>query len=73
MKRVLGMIDPRCASLFLSNTVGNYIKVNVDDVNCDKMIDSSLNSYRMLVTKQQMLTVIRWLTGQFKQWQDARN
>ncbi len=35
------MKDPQCASLFLSNTVGNQIKLNVDDVNCDKMIDSS--------------------------------
>ncbi len=52
MSRVLCMKDPRCASLFLSNTVGNQIKRNVDDVNCDKMIDS-LNSDRMLVTKQQ--------------------
>ncbi len=59
MSRVLGMKDPRCASLFLSYTVGNQIKRYVDDVNCDKMIDSSLNSDRMLVTKQQMLTVIR--------------
>ncbi len=53
MSRVLSMKDPRCASLFLSNTVENLIKGNVDDVNCDEMIDSSLNSYRMLVTKQQ--------------------
>ncbi len=52
MSRVLSMKDPRCAS-FLSNTVGNQIKRDVDDVNSDKMIDSSLNSYRMLVTKQQ--------------------
>ncbi len=50
---VLSNKDPRCASLFLSYTVGNQIKRYVDDVNCDKMIDSSLNSYRMLVTKQQ--------------------
>ncbi len=53
MSRVLGMKDPRCASLFLSNTVGNQIRRNADGVNCDKMIDSSLNSYRMHVTKQQ--------------------
>ncbi len=33
------MKDPQCASLFLSNTVGNQIKQYVDDVNCDKMID----------------------------------
>ncbi len=33
------MKDPRCASLFLSNTVENQIKWNVDDVNCDKMIE----------------------------------
>ncbi len=26
-------------SLFLSNTVGNLIKQNVNDVNCDKMSD----------------------------------
>ncbi len=32
MSRVLGMKDPRCASYFLSNTVGNQIKGNVDDV-----------------------------------------
>ncbi len=43
-EQILGMKDPRCASLFLSYTVGNQIKGNVDDVNCDKMIDSSLNS-----------------------------
>ncbi len=36
------MKDPRCASLFLSNTVGNQIKWYVDDVNCDKMIDRSV-------------------------------
>ncbi len=42
MSRVLGMKDPRSASLFLSNTVGNQIKRNVDDVNCDKMIDSAV-------------------------------
>ncbi len=36
------MKDPRCASLFLSNTVGNQIKGNVDDVNCDKMIDRTV-------------------------------
>ncbi len=52
MSRVLGMKDLWSASLFLSNTVGNQIKRNVDDVNCDKNQDS-LNSYRMLVTKQQ--------------------
>ncbi len=55
MSRVLIMKDPRCASLFLSNTVWNQIKVNVDDVNCDEMIDS-LNSDRMLVTKQQSIS-----------------
>ncbi len=33
------MKDLRCASLFLSSTVENLIKRNVDDVNCDKMID----------------------------------
>ncbi len=55
MSRVLGMKDLRCASLFLSNTVGNQIKLNVDDVNCDKMIDISLNSDRMHVTKQQSI------------------
>ncbi len=42
MSRVLGMKDPRCASLFLSNTGGNQIKLNVDDVNCDKMIDRAV-------------------------------
>ncbi len=42
MTRVLGMKDLRCASLFLSNTVGNQIKLNVDDVNCDKMIDRTV-------------------------------
>ncbi len=44
----------RCASLFLSNTVGNQIKRNVDDVKLwqDDWQDS-LNSYRMHVTKQQ--------------------
>ncbi len=42
MSRVLCMIDPRCTSLFLSNTVGNQIKRKVDDVNCDKMIDGSV-------------------------------
>ncbi len=33
------MRDPRCASLFLSNMVGNEMKRSVDDVNCDDMID----------------------------------
>ncbi len=56
MRKVLGMKDPRSASLFLSNTVGNHIKRNVDDVNCDKMIDGSLNSYRMHVTTQQSVS-----------------
>ncbi len=42
MSRVLGMKDPWCASSFLSNTVGNQIKRNVDDVNCDKMIDRAV-------------------------------
>ncbi len=42
MSRVLGMKDPRCASLFLSNTVENQIKRNVDDVICDKMIDRTV-------------------------------
>ncbi len=27
---------------FLSNTVGNKIKGNVDDVNCDKMSDNTV-------------------------------
>ncbi len=39
MSRVLDRKDPRFASLFLPNTVGNQIKRNVNDVNCDKMID----------------------------------
>ncbi len=39
-EQILGMItDPRCASLFLSNTVRNLIKQHVDDDNCDEMID----------------------------------
>ncbi len=42
MSRVLGMKDPQCASLFLSNTVGNQIKLNVDDINGDKMIDRAV-------------------------------
>ncbi len=46
MIRVLVIIDPRQvdqrASSFLSNTVGNQIKRNVDFVNCDKMIDSAV-------------------------------
>ncbi len=42
MSRVLGIKDPQCASLFLSNTVENQIKWNVDDVNCDKMIDRAV-------------------------------
>ncbi len=54
-EQILCMKDPRCASLFLSYTVRNQIKRYVDD----KMIDSSLNSDRMLVTKQQMLPVMR--------------
>ncbi len=37
MSRVLRMKDPRATS-FLSNTVG--VKLNVEDVNSDKMIDS---------------------------------
>ncbi len=54
MSSVLGMKDPWSASLFLSNTVGNQIRRNVDDVNCDKMIDRTvLNRYKMHVTKQQ--------------------
>ncbi len=36
------MKDPPCASLFLSNTVGNQIKRNVDDVNCDEKKASCL-------------------------------
>ncbi len=36
------MKDPRCASSFLSNTVGNQIKLNVDDVNSDDMIDRAV-------------------------------
>ncbi len=42
MSRVLGMKDPWSASSFLSNTVVNQIKLNVDDVNCDKMIDRAV-------------------------------
>ncbi len=42
MSRVLGMKDLQSASLFLSNTVGNQIKRNVDDVNYDKMIDRAV-------------------------------
>ncbi len=36
------MKDQRCASLFLSNTLGNEIKRNVDDINCDKMSDRAV-------------------------------
>ncbi len=42
MSRVLGMKDSQCASLFLSNMVGNQIKWNVDDFNYDKMIDRAV-------------------------------
>ncbi len=38
---------PQCASSFLSNTVGNQIKRNVDDVNCDKMIDRQSRRQRI--------------------------
>ncbi len=42
MKRVLCKVDSRLAdqraSSFLSNTVGNEMKWNVDFGNCDKMI-----------------------------------
>ncbi len=57
MSRDLGMKDPRCASSFLSNMVGNQIKRNVDYVNCDSYVtddlQGSLNSDRMHITKQQ--------------------
>ncbi len=33
---------PAMCFLFLSNTVGNQIKRNVYDVNCDKMIDRAV-------------------------------
>ncbi len=32
------MKDPRCASLFFTHSVGNLIKGNSDDVNCDERI-----------------------------------
>ncbi len=48
MSRVLHMKDSRLAdhraTSFLSNKVGSEIKLNVEDVNSDKMIDSQLTA-----------------------------
>jgi len=41
---VILMIDPRLGDVttFLSDTVGNSIKLNVEDFNCDKMVDRAV-------------------------------
>ncbi len=60
MMRVFSIKDPQLADQLHFSHIQNEIKWNLEDVNCDKMIEAagSLNSVRMNLTKQSVKDAI---------------
>ncbi len=52
------LADQRATS-FLSNTVGSSMKINVEDVNSDKMIDRPVYSDRLRVTCDRLSSLLK--------------